>query len=520
MRLTLHIFKKDARRLWWEVTVTLGLLVSLSWMDVHRADFIPGSLEGWLHVILPAAWVYLIALLVHEEALIGDRQFWITRPYPWSALLAAKALFVAAFIHVPLLAADAAILAARGFEPWDYVPHLLWKQLLLAAMLTLPAVALAAVTRNLAQFLMSTAAIALTAIFLAGKASRFGAPWVAADEARRLFAMVVLTPAGTAILLMQYARRRTALSRAVGIGALALAGALFAWTPRADTWAVRCALSPVHTDNPALTIRVTPRNEPPPRLGFGTGVAYAAIPITVLGLPDGVKIREEQLGFEIVGPAGERWKGPTRPAFEPITTGTVKGGIGLEDRNTGWQIVILGRSVWEQIRNLRVTLRGQLAATFYREEKPVWIPVGTEHRLIPRLGRCSAVYNRNSDLFGESLLKVVCESPSDIPVLTPVKLVDAASGSEWNNQLGDSAPVLHYPVQTWLSPLHRRETFFHVVAEAPHGEGSKWLVPESVLSTANVGLVPQEETGCAAVQYEFRDLPIRAFAVREPKYLQ
>jgi hypothetical protein len=136
------------------------------------------------------------------------------------------------------------------------------------------------------------------------------------------------------------------------------------------------------------------------------------------------------------------------------------------------------------------------------------------------LGRCSAVYNRNSDLFGESLLKVVCESPSDIQVLTPVKLVDAASGSEWNNQLGDSAPVLHYPVQTWLSPLHRRETFFHVVAEAPHGEGSKWLVPESVLSTANVGLVPQEETGCAAVQYEFRDLPIRAFAVREPKYLQ
>ena len=519
MRLVLHIFKKDTRRLWWEVTVTLGLLVSLSWMDAHRADFIPGSLEGWLHVILPAAWAYLIALVVHEEALIGDRQFWITRPYPRSALLAAKVLFVMAFIHVPLLVADATIVAARGFQPLDYVPHLLWKQLLLAMALTLPALALAAVTRNLAQFVMSSVVIASIAVFLVGRVLMLVVPWIPVDEARRLLTMLVLTPAGTVILLLQYVRRRTAVSRAVGVCALALAGALFAWTPRADTFAVRCGLSPAHTDNPALSIGVTPRNEPRPDPNFGLRIAYVAIPITASGVPDGVKMREEPLSFEIVAPRGEGWKMPTLPESGPLGGATVDGGLWFDDRNAGWCTVILGRSVWEQIRNLKVTLRGKLAATFFRERKLIWIPVEPEYRPVPGLGRCSAVFNPNSDRMGQNLLKVVCESPSDIPILAQVKLVEAAGGREWNQKLGDSIPGMDHPIQTWLSPLHRRETFFHVVAGAPRGEGSQRLVPESVLTTAKIGLASQEETGCATVRYEFRDVQIQDFAVKEPKYL-
>ncbi len=76
MRLAVHILAKDARRFWWEITVTLGLLLALTYLDANRVGFIPGPMEGWLNLLLPAAWAYLVALVIHDEALVGDRQFW------------------------------------------------------------------------------------------------------------------------------------------------------------------------------------------------------------------------------------------------------------------------------------------------------------------------------------------------------------------------------------------------------------------------------------------------------------
>src|ERR1700730_16474789 len=129
MRLVLHIFIKDARRFWWEIAVMLGLLAVVARMDATRVGFIPGAMEGWLNLILPAVWAYLIALVIHDEALVGDRQFWLTRPDSWRGLVAAKALFVLLFIHLSCFAADVAIVAARGFEPLAYLPQLPLKQL-------------------------------------------------------------------------------------------------------------------------------------------------------------------------------------------------------------------------------------------------------------------------------------------------------------------------------------------------------------------------------------------------------
>ena len=117
MRLIWHLFKKDTRRLWWEIAITIGLLAWLAHLDRWRADYTPGSMEGWLNVPLPFAWSYLIALAVLEDPLVGDRQFWITVPCRRYVLLAAKALFVRVFVHIPYLLAGSAILFARGFQP-------------------------------------------------------------------------------------------------------------------------------------------------------------------------------------------------------------------------------------------------------------------------------------------------------------------------------------------------------------------------------------------------------------------
>src|SRR5712692_2013477 len=157
MRLILHVFKKDIRRLWWEVTVATAALAFLARMDSQRADYIAGALESMFNLLVPAAWAYVIALVIHEEPLVGHTQFWITRPYPRSSLAGAKLLFVLTLVHLPGLVADAAILSARGFQPLQYVPQLLWKQLLVAVVVTLPAIALASATETLTQFISASA---------------------------------------------------------------------------------------------------------------------------------------------------------------------------------------------------------------------------------------------------------------------------------------------------------------------------------------------------------------------------
>ena len=86
---------------------------------------------------------------------MGDRQFWLTRPYSRAALVTAKGLFALAFVHAPSLIADSVILISRGFNPLDWIASLLWKQVLLAAGLTLPVAALAVLTRNLVQFALA-----------------------------------------------------------------------------------------------------------------------------------------------------------------------------------------------------------------------------------------------------------------------------------------------------------------------------------------------------------------------------
>jgi hypothetical protein len=88
------------------------------------------------------------------------------------ALVAAKGLFALAFGHAPSLIADSVILISRGFNPLDSIASLLWKQALLAAGLTLPVAALAALTRNLAQFALAAFIAAAAGIVLNPPAQR------------------------------------------------------------------------------------------------------------------------------------------------------------------------------------------------------------------------------------------------------------------------------------------------------------------------------------------------------------
>ena len=90
-----------------------------------------GFLAGLLTVLIPVSWWLLIARVIHAETLVGDRQFWLTRPYEWKKLLGAKALFLAVFLYLPLLIAQCLLLFRAGFHPLSFIPGLLFNLLLI-----------------------------------------------------------------------------------------------------------------------------------------------------------------------------------------------------------------------------------------------------------------------------------------------------------------------------------------------------------------------------------------------------
>src|SRR5438270_2189959 len=98
-------------------------------------------------------------MAMHQEALPGDRQYWLTRPISRGSLFLAKAMFIVVFFNLPVLAGNLAALIANGLSPIAYLAPLIAKQVFLTALLILPVMAIASVTRDLGQFVLGLFAV-------------------------------------------------------------------------------------------------------------------------------------------------------------------------------------------------------------------------------------------------------------------------------------------------------------------------------------------------------------------------
>src|ERR1019366_8950465 len=155
-----------------------------------------------------------IARVVHAETLVGDRQFWITRPYEWTKLLAAKVLFAVAWIGVPYLLAQALMLAEAGYSPLGYAPRLLLNMLGMIVLL-LPLFSAATVTQNFARLtltLLACLVLFVGYLFLTSGLPQGYTP--ANPYPNRLLYPLLFCGCALAIAL-EYATRRVWVSRAL-----------------------------------------------------------------------------------------------------------------------------------------------------------------------------------------------------------------------------------------------------------------------------------------------------------------
>ena len=135
--------------------------------------------------------------------------------YRWPALLASKLLFVLTLVSIPLFPLRLLHSAHRAFPCSASSPRLLLRQLFLAAVLILPAFAIAAVTRGVTQFLLGWFALVFAVVCLQllilSLLRDNGAGVSSATFDNSIIVAMVAVAIG--VIIWQYAARRTNLAR-------------------------------------------------------------------------------------------------------------------------------------------------------------------------------------------------------------------------------------------------------------------------------------------------------------------
>ena len=433
MRLMLYTFKKDSRRLWPAAAASWVMLAALANADRWRADSVPSLMEGWMNLLLTMAWVCLAALAVLEEPLVGDRNFWTTRPHRWPSLLVAKLVFAVLAIHLPSMFADIFVLTARGFSPSAHLGDLLWKQMLFFGAVTLSSIALASLVRNFTNLIIAIFTNAAGIAILNGGFQRFPEFRTQGSEVSHMAVRILLATASLAVICTQYARRRLIPARMIAIAAALAAASLSAWLPARAEYAVR---SRGFQETPRIALRDAPSDHAiiGARIGGTQPVVLLPISIAPGARDDAFQIPIVEV--EIVAPDGTRFQSihpsPNRP-FEKI--GLMAYPLSTSrDRPPDWLALRFSGAAWERVKNARVRVRGTAAFEFYRRGETAILPAQGSGN-VADLGRCMAL--TVDDRFSEEILKVFCESARELPTAS-ITLQHEPSGREWRECLNSA----------------------------------------------------------------------------------
>jgi hypothetical protein len=311
----LHIFRKDVRHHWPEIVLSLAITVAYGWEEVVKYRTW-GSTSNELFLMLPSlsllvvlAWVFLILRAVQGECLVGDKQFWVTRPYEWKKLLAAKLFFVLVFFNAPLLILQVFLLRVAGYPPTSYMRGFLWLQLLWVSILVFPVATLATVTASIGQFILAILSLFLfltiafpTVERLMPAAGVSGLSWVPGS-----LELLVLVGTGVAVVLLQYARRSTARSRILLLGAAVAVPLIMLVTPYRIL--IERAYPQASTGQP-LPVQLAFDPAKPTSLQGGhpeKNKVHVRIPLLVSGIASGSLVSVSGVLEQIQAPGEQPW---------------------------------------------------------------------------------------------------------------------------------------------------------------------------------------------------------------------
>jgi hypothetical protein len=462
MKQILHIFVKDARHQWLEILVSLSAIIALvltcrsRWHNVSMmyggaVSFstlgLLSDLPALLLLIVPLSWWLLISPVIHDEKLVGDRQFWITRPYEWKKLLVAKVLFLVVFLYIPLLLAQCAILTEAGFSPFSSFRGLLYDSLLLTCILVLPLVALATVTKNFARMTLAVLGGAVCLIAVVLLASNLPSDRVAVQygrEAAVFFAFCLCV----AVVVLQYARRsvKAAWVLLAIIPVVILGAAVMDGTPDNSlmdrTFPASQGTAPLtqfsYQKGPDPTAFVAQKRD---RVGI-------SIPVAVSGVADGTVTIPNFLRVSMQAPGGARWTS----VWQTYTDDKFFPG-----ERVVYMRFIMPRSVYDSFLGKPLRVQMAFALTQARAQNVEQFPLGLGDLTVPEVGICSPITgfaDRPDEISG-----LTCRAPVRQPELTLVRTAWHTAPCSGTSTDGDDR------VQTgaWIGSIEREPSELGIV---------------------------------------------------------
>jgi len=304
----LHIMKKDVRWLFAEIGLLVASNIANVWMQARHPD--PSIWYESCQLLTIIAAAHLITRVVHAEALVGDKQFWITRPYRWQSLLTAKLAFIVVFASLPVFLTHAAALTFMGFSPASWFAPLVSAsvRLFIAALL---AAALACVTRGTAQFtLLGLLALVGGAFLFERILWRWSLESLPEDWP---FVATAAAAIALSVLLVEYRTRLTVAGRILGVGACLLFAPLLTFTPETGRPFVETDPEPKESSTVEVKVaRLRPASvvaslEQPQRFP-----SPAKLIASVQGVPDGFGIAAYRFGGTFQGASGRQWRIPKK----------------------------------------------------------------------------------------------------------------------------------------------------------------------------------------------------------------
>ncbi len=397
----IHVLRKDVRHHWPEITIAIALLAIFVWVEPRTwtgFELSPGTqiLAAEIGQLVTIAWAFLIVRLVQGESLVGDRQFWLTRPYEWKKLLVEKLIFAVVFVNGPLLIADAVLLKEAGFRPTSFVYQGLWLQLLWVLFLILPAVTLGTITSGIGQAVLVVLDGIACLVAFAALTSGSGVELGQEHSIGNVIGVWVAFGAIVSVIVWQYARRRTMWARALLAGAL-VAALLIAFLVTPGEKAIARVYPSASAARAPVQFAFDAQKQDWQDTGYAEkGKVDIGIPLNVSGINQDTVIIVNGTSLMIEGPGGKQW-------------------------NSGWQSGLtlfanyrhtqtdfgIDKAVYDGLKSIPVKARISFALTELREKDSVRIAAQAGEFGVPWNGHCSLAPNA----------EMVCLFPLATPAL-------------------------------------------------------------------------------------------------------
>jgi len=522
MKQILAIFLKDVRHLWPEILASLAVVAALvllyprGWssseiMNTGRIGLFAryggdaDVVASILVLLVPVSWFILIARMVHSERLVGNTQFWLTRPYEWPKFLAAKLLFIACFVYAPFVLAQCILLAEGGFHPLAYLHGLFFNLFCVTFILVLPFFALSVATPSFGKLTLVALAflLAIAGVSVGYSALPYDITFSGADRLSDFLSAAFITCGCAAIVLVQYASRRTRLSWIlIGVTGLLMATLTFV---DPDRWLMG-HYYPAQASAASAPLQLSLANVAVLRRAYEspeTGDVEFGIPLQVAGIPEGATVEPMAFRASIQASGGAQWQtqwkadnGKHIMREIPITVVYLR----------------MRRSLYDQFKSAPVTLHLALAVDEAKTATTGQLPLRIEDFSIPGVGVCKGPSpTRYSTSF------IHCRAAMRQPPLTyvighwtegdcPAQPTDDGTvlGAAWVGNL-DQNPAEFGITSVWQFPISLSNVMWSrapgtMVVGPPH------LCPGSTLTFTTYRLASSEQLNVTIPDFQLPEL--------------